>query len=90
MGVKIKVKDYIKARTIAEAIHIIQTGATIRETAKFFCVSKSTVHKDMHERLKEYDWLMYTKVQRVLQVNFEAKHIRGGISTKIKYDMIKA
>lgn len=83
-----KKHKYIKARTLSEAIHILQTGATIRETAEFFKISKSTVHKDISVRLKEIDGAIYKKVCEVLESNFNNKHIRGGHTTRLKYKKI--
>lgn len=79
----------MEKRMIEEARYILDTKATIRETAKFFCTSKSTVHKDIHSRLRIFDKIMYDKVNLVLQNNYDLKHIRGGISTSNKYKSLK-
>lgn len=75
----------IKKRTIAEAKYIIKNWATVRETAFVFKVSKSTVYKDVAERLKEYDIKLAQGVYKVLMKNKTERHIRGGKATKIKY-----
>ncbi len=77
--------NYINERVIKEADFIIKTGYTIREVAKQFNVSKSTVHKDLHERLKKIDNQKYLEVDTILQYHLNIRHIRGGESTKKKY-----
>lgn len=72
-------------RVVDEANYIIKTGSTVREMSKIFNVSKSTVHKDLHERLIEIDEDLYKKVEEILKYHIEIRHIRGGISTKNKY-----
>ena len=72
-------------KTIKYARYIIDNNATIRSTAKRFGVAKSTVHYDLSKRLKAYDEDLYLQVKKVLQVNFDEKHIRGGMATKQKY-----
>jgi len=72
-------------RVVDEANYIIKTGSTVREMSKIFNVSKSTVHKDLHERLIEIDENLYKKVEEILKYNIEIRHIRGGFSTKNKY-----
>ncbi len=72
-------------RIIDEARYIIQTGATVRATAKVFHYSKSTVHKDVTERLYEIDRSLYKKTKKVLEKNLAERHIRGGEATRIKY-----
>ena len=78
-------KESIKARTLTEAEYILSTKATVRETAKAFDVSKSTVHKDVSERLKYIDYSVYTKIKKILDFNLSERHLRGGIATKEKY-----
>lgn len=75
----------INKRCKEEANYIIKTGYTIREIAKIFNVSKSTVHKDLTERLKKIDINKYYKVKEILDYHMKIKHIRGGESTKLKY-----
>ena len=72
-------------KTIEYARYIIDNNSTIRATAKRFGVAKSTVHYDLSNRLKYYDEGLYLQVKRILQTNFEEKHIRGGMATKQKY-----
>ena len=78
-------KDIIE-RVIKEALYVINTGATVRETAKEFHFSKSTVHKDVSERLKKVDAELYKKVKKILENHLEERHIRGGEATKRKYE----
>jgi putative DeoR family transcriptional regulator (stage III sporulation protein D) len=79
------VKDYIEQRVLETARYIIDTGATVREAAKKFGISKSTVHKDMAERLKEISRGKAEEVRRVLEKNKAERHIRGGNATHLKY-----
>lgn len=67
------------------ACYIIDNNSTIRQTAKWFGYSKSTVHNDVSNRLKKIDYSLYKRVNKILKINFEEKHIRGGESTKNKY-----
>ncbi len=75
----------IQKRTLEEAHFMIDTGKTVREIAKEFRVSKSTVHKDLHERLEKIDKNLYKEVQSVLLYHTNIRHLRGGQSTKKKY-----
>ena len=75
----------IVKRTLDEANHIIETQNTVRQIAKIFNVSKSTVHKDLHERLFDIDASLYHKVADILKYHTDIRHIRGGQSTKQKY-----
>ena len=75
----------IEKRVIEEANYIIDTKETVREISKRFKVSKSTVHKDLHERLKKLDKIMSKKVDEILKYHIDVRHIRGGESTKRKY-----
>ncbi|MDD2377515.1 MAG: sporulation transcriptional regulator SpoIIID [Bacilli bacterium] len=72
-------------RVIDEANYIIETQSTVREIAKVFNVSKSTVHKDLHERLSYIDYNLFLRVDEILKYHIEIRHIRGGESTKKKY-----
>ena len=74
-----------EARAVVLGRHIAETGATVRATAKIFGVSKSTVHKDITERLRDYDFALYQRVQQVLEINKNERHIRGGLATRRKY-----
>lgn len=77
--------DYISERVINEAKYIIEMRATVRAAAVHFNISKSTVHKDVTERLKGVDKVLYKEVRKVLNKNLSERHIRGGIATKNKY-----
>lgn len=81
--------EQLKTRIIEEARYIISTGSTVRQTAKKFHFSKSTVHKDVAERLKEIDIVLYKQVKKVLNLNLSERHIRGGEATKRKYQLKK-
>lgn len=78
-------KDYIEQRAVEIATYIIETNATVRQAAKYFGVSKSTVHKDCTERLEEIRPSLAKEVRKVLDVNKSERHIRGGMATKEKY-----
>jgi len=82
-------KDYIKQRVKESANHILLTHATIRQTAKFLKVSKSTIANDMTIRLLEVNPLVYYKVIDITADNKADRHNRGGESTKQKYRYIK-
>jgi len=75
----------IVKRVVDEAYYMIGSGQTVREIADVFNVSKSTVHKDLHERLLAIDPILYEKVDKILQYHTNIRHIRGGESTKKKY-----
>ena len=75
----------IVKRVIDEANYILDTKETIREIAKVFNVSKSTVHKDLHERLIDINYKIYEEVDSILKYHIDVRHIRGGQSTKKKY-----
>ena len=72
-------------RTMALAEYILQNKSTIRDTAKHFCMAKSTVHYDLNVRLKTIDFELYKDVKKLLKFNFLDKHNRGGASTKLYY-----
>lgn len=76
---------YINDRVLKEADCIINTGYTVRELASIFHVSKSTVHKDLHERLFYIDKNKYKQVEDILNYHSNIRHIRGGESTRKKY-----
>lgn len=78
-------KDYIEERAINVARFIINNNATVRETAKQFGISKSTIHKDVTERLIKINPILATEAKKVLEVNKQERHIRGGMATKEKY-----
>ena len=72
-------------RVINEGNYIVDTGKTVREMALVFNLSKSTIHKDLRERLLEIDLDLYKKVSNVLQYHIDIRHIRGGESTRRKF-----
>ncbi len=76
-------------RCIQEALYIIKHKATVRETAKAFGISKSTVHKDVTERLKKTNIKLFYKVKVILDENLSVRHLRGGEATRRKYAKIK-
>lgn len=78
-------KGYIEERVIKTAQYIIETKATVRQTARKFGVSKSTVHKDVTSRLELIDPVLAHEARQVLDVNKQERHIRGGLATKEKY-----
>lgn len=82
-------KDYIAQRCLSEADFILTTGSTVRKTAKKFMISKSTVHKDMTERLMAINKQLAIKVRKILEKNKSERHIRGGFATKQKYSEIR-
>ena len=85
--VGVKMKDYIEDRVLEIAQYIIDNNATVRSAAKVFNVSKSTVHKDVHERLAKLNRDMYKRCSTVLEKNKAERHIRGGLATREKYRM---
>ena len=78
-------KDYIEERAITIANYIVECNATVRQTAKKFGISKSTVHKDVTERLAEINPALAHQVKQVLDGNKAERHIRGGMATREKY-----
>lgn len=81
--------DTIEERACALAVYIIETGATVRSAAKHFGISKSTVHKDLSQRLPQYNKILYQQVRQVLNLNKAQRHIRGGLATRKKYQLQK-
>lgn len=77
--------EYIEERIIKCAEYIVETGCTVRTCSARFGISKSTVHKDVSERLRLIDKDLYEEVREVLEKNLSERHIRGGIATKTKY-----
>ena len=77
--------DTIEDRACTLAVYMIETGATVRATAKHFGISKSTVHKDLQQRLSKCNPQLYAAVRQVLDVNKQERHIRGGMATRRKY-----
>ncbi len=82
--------DYIKERAVNIARYITETRNTVRMTAKAFGVSKSTVHKDLTERLPEINPQLYEEVKKILEHHKSVRHLRGGEATKIKYKKKKS
>lgn len=78
-------KGNIEERAITLAQYIIENRTTVRAAAKQFGISKSTVHKDLSERLPKFNRTLYLQVKEVLEVNKAQRHIRGGLATKEKY-----
>lgn len=75
----------VENRACALAVYIIETGATVRAAAAQFGISKSTVHKDLTERLKRCNHALYLQVREILDRNKQERHIRGGMATRKKY-----
>lgn len=75
----------IEQRACELAVYIIETGATVRNCAKRFGISKSTVHKDLSQRLRQCNKSLYIQVRKVLEQNKAERHIRGGLATREKY-----
>lgn len=75
----------ITKRVLDEASYMLKTKQTIREIAKVFGVSKSTVHKDLHERLLDINSKLHKEIDDILKYHIDVRHIRGGESTKKKY-----
>ncbi len=78
-------KVFIQERVLAEACEILEKKSTVRQIAKLFNVSKSTVHFDLSRRLKKINLDLFKKVSVLLNYNLSQRHIRGGIATKNKY-----
>lgn len=78
-------KSYIEERAIEIARYIIDNNTTVRQAAKHFGISKSTVHKDCTERLMQVNPSLASEVRKVLDINKSERHIRGGMATKEKY-----
>lgn len=78
-------KDYIEERALEIANYIIENKATVRQTAKQFGVSKSTIHKDVTERLSQINPSLAAEARKVLDINKSERHIRGGLATRKKY-----
>ncbi len=78
-------KDHIWQRVVDIGNYILKSGATVRDTAKVFGVSKSTVHKDVTERLPKINAQLATEVKKILEVNKAERHLRGGEATRQKF-----
>ena len=77
--------DTMKDRARQLAVYMIETRSTVRAAAQQFGISKSTVHKDLSQRLPHYDPLLYRQVRHILDQNRQERHIRGGMATRRKY-----
>ena len=78
-------KSYIEERAVEVANFIINSNSTVRETAKKFVISKSTVHKDITDRVEKIDPELARSVRKILEINKAERHIRGGLATREKY-----
>jgi putative DeoR family transcriptional regulator (stage III sporulation protein D) len=78
-------KSNIEERACDLAAYIIESKATVRSAAKKFGISKSTVHKDLSERLEHINRPLYLQVKQVMEINKAERHIRGGLATRMKY-----
>ena len=83
-------RDDLETRARELAVYLIERRTTIRDAAKHFSVSKSTVHKDLSERLKKIDRSLYVQVKEILEQNKAERHLRGGDATKRKYQKQRA
>lgn len=82
-------KGVVEERAAMLGEYIIKSQATVRKAAKVFGISKSTVHKDVSERLKYINPKLYREVKTVLETNKAQRHIRGGLATKRKYLLLR-
>jgi putative DeoR family transcriptional regulator (stage III sporulation protein D) len=78
-------EEAIEKRACELAVYMIETGATVRAAARHFGISKSTVHKDLTQRLRQTHYPLYLQVRGVLDENKAQRHIRGGMATRKKY-----
>ena len=78
-------KQDLEERACELAVYMIETGATVRSAARHFGISKSTVHKDLTQRLAKSDRLLYAQARQILDLNKQQRHIRGGMATRRKY-----
>ena len=77
--------ETLEQRACELAVYMIETGATVRAAAQHFGISKSTVHKDLTQRLPRCNLPLYTQVRKILETNKQERHIRGGLATRRKY-----
>lgn len=77
--------ENLERRACELAVYMIETGATVRTAAKAFHISKSTVHKDLQQRLRKSNPALYAQVRKILDTNKMERHIRGGMATRKKY-----
>ncbi len=83
-------KEYIKERAVQIADYVIAHRCTVREAAAEFCVSKSTAHKDLSERLPEVDASRHAEASAILAMNWSDRYNRGGAATRYKYARVKS
>lgn len=81
--------ESIDNRVIDVANYMLESKSTMREIAQVFNISKSTIHKDLSQRLKNVDYTLYQDVEKIIEEHKETRHIRGGKSTKLKYLRLK-
>lgn len=79
------VREDVRLRVLQAAEHMLETGATVRACAARYAVSKTTIHKDMRERLPKIDPALARQIDAVLRRNLEERHLRGGAATRAKY-----
>ena len=79
----------VERRVLKEADYLLETGKTIREVAKDFHISKSTIHKDLHERLISVNIKKYEEIQKIMNEHIKIRHIKGGEATRKKYLKLK-
>ena len=79
------IKGNMEQRACDLALYVIESRGTVRSAAKKFGISKSTVHKDLSERLPAFNRGLYLQVKQVLEENKAQRHIRGGLATRRKY-----
>ena len=82
-------REYIEERAMESARYIVKNKATVRQAAKVFGISKSTVHKDVTQRLQQMNPQLWEQVKKVLEHNKQERHIRGGLATKEKYEILR-
>ncbi len=82
-------KGIVEERAAMLGEYIIESKATVRSAAKKFGISKSTVHKDVSQRLKNVNPVLYKEVREILETNKRQRHIRGGIATRHKYALLR-
>ena len=80
----------IQKRCVTLGQYILRTGATVRQTAQTFSLSKSSVHKDVHERLRAVHPGLYQEVRQILDYHHAVRHLRGGAATRLRWQRIKA
>lgn len=83
-------KTQPNSRAVILGQFIIENKATVRSAAKKFGISKSTVHKDVSERLAKINPVLFAQVKEILEINKQERHIRGGMATKLKYQKKRA